>query len=133
MLEAGLVGRRSRIFSKSWQKTLLVVLLAISSSVFSSAILNPVAIVHAQGGFEYTLSNSGGVRLTPGNPGSTTIIATLTAGRASNVTLSCDLTNLPTGTTCSFTPASVIPTIKGNITSLTMTVPVSTSYSAYNV
>ncbi len=92
-------------------------------------------MVHAQGGFGYTLSNSGGVKLTPGNPGSTTIIATLTAGIASNVTLSCDFSNLPTGTTCSFTPTSVIPTLKGNGTILTMTVsvPATTLYSAFNV
>src|SRR5260370_8749080 len=97
------------MFSKSWQKTLLLVLLAISSSVLSSAVLNPVALVHAQGGFEYTLSNCGGVRLTPGNSGSTTIIATLLTNSTvvSHVTLSCDLTSVPpnpSATPCPSTP-----------------------------
>jgi len=126
------------MFSKSWQKTLLLVLLAISSSVLSSAVLNPVALVHAQGGFEYTLSNSGGVRLTPGNSGSTTIIATLLTNSTvvSNVTLSCDLTSVPTnasGTTCAFTPTSVIPTGTGSTTALTVTVPANASYTAFNL
>ena len=134
-----MVARRSEILSKSWKKTLLLVLLAISSTLLSSTLLNPITQVHAQGGFDYTLFNTRGITLTPGNPGSTTIIATLTAGTASNVTLSCDLTNLPAGTTCSFTPASitpasVIPGVRvGNTTVLTMTVPVSTPYSAFNV
>jgi hypothetical protein len=96
-------------------------------------LLNPIAEVHAQGTFDYTLFNSRGITLTPGNSGSTTVIATLTAGAASNVTLSCDLTNLPTGTTCAFNPSSVIPTLKGNTTVLTMTVPPTTPYGAFNV
>ncbi len=119
--------------SKSWKKTLLIVLLSISSTLLSSIVLNPIAEVHAQAGFDYTLFNSVGITLTPGNSGSTTIIATLTTGTASNVTLSCDLTNLPTGTTCAFTPTSVIPTVKGNTTVLTMTVPATTPYGAFNV
>ncbi len=121
------------MFSKSWDKTLLLILLSFSSGLFSSIIFGPVAEVHAQGGFDYTLSNSGGVTLTPGNPGSTTVIATLTGGTASNVTLACDLSNLPAGTSCSFSPASVIPTLRGNATTLTMMVPASTAYSAFNV
>ena len=51
----------------------------------------------------------------------------------SNVTLSCDLTNLPAGTICSFSPTSVIPTEKGKTTVLTITVPAATSYGAFNV
>ncbi len=87
-------------------------------------VLNPIAVVHAQGGFEYTLSNSGDVSLSPGNSVSTTIIATLTAGTASNVTLSCDLTNIPpnaSGTKCAFTPTVVAPTDKGKASVLTIT------------
>jgi len=101
----------------------------------SGALLNPIAEVHAQGGFDYTLSNTGGVALTPGNSGFTTIIATLTSGSATatNVTLSCDLTNLPAGTTCAFLPSSVIPTPSGNATKLTLTVPPTAPYSAFNV
>src|SRR5207249_11995429 len=76
--------------------------------MFSGALLSPVALVHAQGSFAYTLFTPAGIRLTPGNSGTTTIVATLTAGEehASNVTLACDLISLPpanfSGTTCSF-------------------------------
>jgi len=119
--------------SKSRKKTLLLVLLAISSTLLSSTLLNPITQVHAQGGFDYTLFNTRGITLTPGNSGSTAITATLTAGTPSNVTLSCDLTNLPNGTTCAFTPTSVTPNLKGNTTILTMTVPATTSYGAFNV
>jgi len=44
--------------SKSWKKTLLLVLLSVSSILFSGTILNPIAEVHAQAGFDYTLFNS---------------------------------------------------------------------------
>ena len=99
-------------------------------------ILNPIVQVHAQGAFDYALSNSGGVTLFPGGSGSTTIVATITSGTASNVTLSCDLTNLPPsflGTTCTFTPTSITPTPKGNATLLTVTVPTTAPYSVFNV
>jgi len=99
-------------------------------------ILNPIVQVHAQGAFDYALSNSGGVTLFPGGSGSTTIVATITSGTASNVTLSCDLTNLPPsflGTTCMFTPTSITPTPKGNATLLTVTVPTTAPYSVFNV
>ena len=99
-------------------------------------MLNPIALVHAQGAFDYALSNIGGVRLFPGGSGSTAIVATITSGTASNVTLSCDLTNLPPsflGTTCMFTPTSVTPTPKGNATLLTVTVPTTAPYSVFNV
>jgi len=102
----------------------------------SGFVFGPIALVHAQGNFEYTLSNSGGVTLTPGNPGSTTIIATLTAGVASNVTLSCDVTNIPanaSGTTCVFAPTSVIPSVKGDISVLTVSVPTTAPYGAFNL
>src|SRR5436190_1780331 len=81
--------------------------LAVSLNMFSGALLSPVALVHAQGSFAYTLFTPAGIRLTPGNSGTTTIVATLTAGEehASNVTLACDLISLPpanfSGTTCS--------------------------------
>ena len=107
--------------------------------MFSGALLSPVALVHAQGSFAYTLFTPAGIRLTPGNSGTTTIVATLTAGEehASNVTLACDLISLPpanfSGTTCSFAPSSVIPRKEGNSTVLTMTVPRTALYGVYNV
>lgn len=129
---------RTRIFFKSRKKAATLIILSLISGLFSGAALNPVVKVHALGSFDYTLSNAGGVSLTPGNSGSTTIIETLTGGTASNVTLACDLTNISNltirmGTSCSFAPASVTPTFDGNYTVLTMTVPASATYGSFSI
>ena len=97
-------------------------------------MLEPVPFVHAQAGFDYYLSNTGSITLVPGGSGSTNINATLTGGTAANITLSCDQTTLPAGASCLFVPAMIKPTSNGNATSrLTVTVPSSLTYSAYNV
>src|SRR5207247_7051491 len=52
--------------------------------------------------FDYSLSNNGPMSITQGSSGTVTITATLTAGSAQPVTLSCS--GLPSGITCgSFT------------------------------
>ena len=112
-------------------------LLALASGILASTLTNPLVDVHAAGGFEYSLSSSGGIEVSPGANASTTIAATLVGGTPSNVTLICDLSNLPpefSGTACSFSPAAITPTFQGNATTiLTIHVPSSGFYSAYNI
>src|SRR5436853_4296271 len=61
----------------------------------------PISIPPA---FDYSLSNSGPVTIQQGVSGTVTITATLSAGTAQPVTLSCVSSSLPTGITCgSFT------------------------------
>src|SRR5207244_300574 len=61
--------------------------------------------------FDYSLSNSGPVTIQQGVSGTVTITATLSAGTAQPVTLSCVSSSLPTGITCgSFTLNPVSPT-----------------------
>jgi hypothetical protein len=50
--------------------------------------------------FDYSLSNNGPMSITAGNTGPVTITATLKAGSAQPVTLSCS--GLPSGITCNF-------------------------------
>src|SRR5205807_2580250 len=61
--------------------------------------------------FDYSLSNNGPVSIVQGSSGTVTVTATLTAGTAVPVTLSC-VTPLPTGVGCSFATSSnpVTPT-----------------------
>src|SRR5436309_11514398 len=75
--------------------------------------------------FDYTLSNDGPVIIQAGSSGTVTIRATLTAGTAESVALSC-VTPLPSGVTCSmFSPTSVTPT-----GSSTLTISVASSTAA---
>ena len=60
--------------------------------------------------FDYSLTNNGPISITAGSSGTVTISATLIAGTAQPVALSC-LTPLPSGVTCtSFSPSTVTPT-----------------------
>src|SRR5947199_161950 len=59
--------------------------------------------------FDYSLSNNGPVSITQGSSGTVTITATLLAGSAEPVTLSC-ATPLPAGVSCSFATNPVTPT-----------------------
>src|SRR5207253_1677734 len=67
--------------------------------------------------FDYSLSNSGPVTIQQGVSGTVTITATLSAGTAQPVTLSCVSSSLPTGITCgSFTLNPVTPTGSSGLT-----------------
>ncbi len=94
---------------------------------------NPLAVVHAQTAFDYSLSNTGGITLLPGRSGSTNITATLLAGTPSNVTLSCVDATLPLGASCSFSPKSIIANFTGDGSILTIATPASLPYGSYNV
>ncbi len=59
--------------------------------------------------FDYALSNNGPVSIVQGSSGTVTITATLTAGSAVAITLSC-VAPLPTGVTCRFGTNPVTPT-----------------------
>src|SRR5260370_20538272 len=75
--------------------------------------------------FDYSLSNNGPVSIQQGSSGTVTITATLKAGAAQSVTLSC-MTPLPSGITCaSFNPPSVPPS-STDATSI-LTIPVASS------
>ena len=64
--------------------------------------------------FDFSLSNSGGITVTPGNPGSNAITVTLASGSPQGVTLSCS--GLPAGASCSFNPSSGNPTYQSVLT-----------------
>src|SRR5438876_12436454 len=96
-------------------------------------LFNPIAVVHAQTAFDYSLSNTGGITLLPGGSGSTNVTATLLAGTPSNVTLSCVDASLPLGASCSFSPESIIPNFAGNSSRLTIVTPASAPYGVSNV
>jgi len=68
--------------------------------------------------FDYSLSNSGNINVRKGETGSNRIFATLTNGDAQNVTLTCEATSLPQGTSCSFNPSSVTPSLTGAMVEL---------------
>jgi len=63
---------------------------------------------------DFTLSNSGSITVTQGASGGNTITATLISGTPSSVTLSCS--GLPSGASCSFSPASGSPTFTSTLT-----------------
>ena len=96
-------------------------------------MFNPIAVVHAQTAFDYSLSNTGGITILPGGSGSTNVTATLLAGTPSNVTLSCIDATLPLGASCSFSPESIIPNFAGNSSRLTIVTPASAPYGVSNV
>ena len=111
----------------------VVILLVTLLSVLPSFMFNPIAVVHAQTAFDYSLSNTGGITILPGGSGSTNVTATLLAGTPSNVTLSCIDATLPLGASCSFSPESIIPNFAGNSSRLTIVTPASAPYGVSNV
>ncbi len=78
--------------------------------------------------FDFSISNSGGITVDQGSSGSTTITVTLLGGPALSVNLSCT-GGLPSGTSCSFNPASGLPTFTGSLTINTSTTTASGSYT----
>jgi len=79
-------------------------------------------------GFYFSLSNSGGISVTPGGSGSNTITVTLRSGTTQTVTLSAS--GLPLGATASFIPASGNPTYSSICT---ITTTSSTPTGSYTV
>ena len=79
-------------------------------------------------GFYFSLSNSGGISVTPGGSGSNTITATLRSGTTQAVVLS--VSGLPSGATASFVPASGNPTYSSICT---VTTTSSTPTGSYTV
>jgi len=65
--------------------------------------------------FDFSLSNSGGITVTQGGSGSNTITVTLLGGSTQSVSLSCT-SGLPSGASCSFSPASGNPTFTSTLT-----------------
>jgi len=66
-------------------------------------------------GSDFDLKSSGGVVAGQGSSGSNNIIATLTNGMSSSVSLSCT-SGLPSGASCSFNPASGLPNFTSTLT-----------------
>jgi M6 family metalloprotease-like protein len=79
-------------------------------------------------GFYFSLSNSGGISVTPGGSGSNTITVTLMSGSTQTVALS--ISGLPSGATASFNPASGNPTYSSTCT---ITTTSSTPTGSYTV
>jgi uncharacterized repeat protein (TIGR02543 family) len=75
--------------------------------------------------FTYSLSNSGGIAVSPGGFASNTITATLQTGSPESISLSCTSV-LPSGAKCSFNPASGTPA-SGNPFSSTLTISTTSS------
>jgi PKD repeat protein/predicted RNA-binding protein with TRAM domain len=65
--------------------------------------------------FDFALSNSGGVTVFQGASGSNTITLALVSGGPREVALSCT-SGLPPGASCSFNPASGLPTYSSTLT-----------------
>ena len=83
--------------------------------------------------FDYSLSNNGPVSIQQGSSGTVTITATLKAGTAQSVTLSC-VTPLPSGITCtSFNPPSVTPSSTGASSVLTIAVASSVTSGSHTI
>src|SRR5438552_2025589 len=83
--------------------------------------------------FDYLLSNNGPVSIQAGSSANVAITATLTAGTAQSVTLSCVSSSLPAGITCgSFTFNPVTPTSTGAISGLTVSGESSVTPGSYS-
>src|SRR5262249_52086033 len=84
--------------------------------------------------FDYALTNSGGVIVTAGTSGATTITATLQAGATQPVSFTASVSftgsGLPNGTTIAFTPTSCSPTCS---TTLTITTSAATSTGTFPI
>ena len=82
--------------------------------------------------FDYSLSNTGPVSISPGSSGPVTIIVKLTSGTAQSVTLSCVSGSLPVGISCDgFTVNPVSPTLTGAGSVLTISVGSSVTPGPY--
>ena len=79
-------------------------------------------LVVATVGFDYSLTNSGGVTVTAGSSGATTITATLLSGATQSVSFS--VSGLPSGATAAFSVTSCSPTCS---TTLTITAATTTA------
>lgn len=91
---------------------------------------NLAADLSSAAGFDFSISNSGGIAISQGpNSGSNTITVTLVSGSTQSVSLSC-ASGLPTGASCSFNPASGNPTFTST---LTITITSSTPKGGYSV
>ncbi len=64
---------------------------------------------------EFSVSNSGDIRLTQGNSGSNKITVALLTGPSQSVALSCGV-GLPSGASCSFSPGSASPPFMSTLT-----------------
>ena len=73
----------------------------------------------------FTLAASGGVSLTPGGSGTTTITVSPSSTFSGSVTLACS--NLPAGVTCSFSPTASVPLIAGTPQKVTLTLNATTA------
>jgi hypothetical protein len=92
---------------------------------------NSVISTTSEAAFNYSLSNSGPVNIVQGNSGIVRITATLTAGTAQPVTLSCS--GLPSGVTCAaFGGNPVTPTSTGATSSLFIAIASSVPPSSYS-
>ncbi|HTD19280.1 MAG TPA: Calx-beta domain-containing protein, partial [Ktedonobacteraceae bacterium] len=81
--------------------------------------------------FDYSLSNNGPLSASAGGGGTVTMTATLKAGTARPVTLSCS--GLPAGITCgAFTVNPVTPTLAGATSVLTINVGASVAAGSYS-
>ena len=117
--------------------------ISIPPTVSSNQILfqgNPVshdtssAVYGTPVAFDYSLSNSGPVTIQQGSSGTVTITATLSAGTAQPVTLSCVSSSLPTGITCgSFSVNPVTPIASGATSSLPISIASSLAPGSYTL
>ncbi len=117
--------------------------ISIPPTVSSNQILfqgNPVshdtssAVYGTPVAFDYSLSNSGPVTIQQGSSGTVTITATLSAGTAQPVTLSCVSSSLPTGITCgSFSVNPVTPIASGATSNLPISVASSLAPGSYTL
>jgi len=99
----------------------------VSHDISSAVYGTPVA-------FDYSLSNSGPVTIQQGSSGTVTITATLSAGTAQPVTLSCVSSSLPTGITCgSFSVNPVTPIASGATSSLPISIASSLAPGSYTL
>jgi len=78
-----------------------------------------LSVGSCSGGFDFSLSNSGGIAVSPGGSGSNTITVTLVSGPAQSVTLS--VSGLPSGATAMFDGGSGCG---GSTTTCTVTPPI---------
>ncbi len=106
---------------------------AINVTGVSGTLKHSVFIIATVVSGDYSLSNSGPLTAIRGKAGTNTINATLTAGTGQPITLSCIAASLPTGASCSFNPATIIPTSTGASSILTITTTTSTPAGTYSV
>ena len=94
---------------------------AISEDTLVVGNINGQAYVYVPAGaFNYSLSNSGEITVTPGAAGSNTITATLTEGSGQNVYVFFSTSELPSGATAAFDPGACTPTCTSQLTISTM-------------